>query len=243
MGKGLIAALLLLLLAVACAGPAAPATPEPEPTPIPDPAAILARAAERVAAADSLGFVLEHPTGSAPLSPGLRLIRAEGAANASERFRLSLELEASGSFLELEVIGIGAAAWMTNPLSGEWESAPAAALPGRWDKAGAVFAAALAGVESPELTGSESVAAADGSYAAWVIRGQLPGTAWAAALPGTLVEGSVPVTIWADQAERRLPKLLLEGPLVAGDLPEVSRVLTLEALQPPAEIAAPVGGG
>ena len=237
----LLPGLLLLLLLAACGGPAATATPEPTPTPIPDPAAILARAAERVAAAESLGFVLEHPTGSTELSPGLRLIRAEGAANAPDRFRLALELEASGSFLELEVIGIGGAAWMTNLFSGEWESAPAAALPVRWNQAGAVFAAAIAAVESPQLAGSEPVADSEGGYTAWAIRGTLPGRALAAALPGTLAEGSVPVTLWADQAERRLPRLRLEGPLAAGDLPEVSRVLTLTALQPPAEIAAPIG--
>ena len=239
----LLPGLMLLLLLAACGGPAATPTPEPTPTPIPDPAAILARAAERVAAAESLGFVLEHPTGSTELSPGLLLIRAEGAANPPDRFRLALELEASGSFLELEVIGIGAAAWMTNLFSGEWESAPAAALPVRWDNAGAVFAAAIAAVESPQLAGSEQVADGEDGYAAWVIRGMLPGTALAAALPGTIAGQAVPVTVWADQAERRLPRLRLEGPLVAGDLPEVSRVLTLTALQPPADIAAPVGDG
>ena len=243
MGKGLIGVLPLLLLLAACAGPAATATPQPTPTPLPDSAAILAWAAERVAAAESLGFVLEHPTGSTELSPGLLLIRAEGAANTPDRFRLALELEASGSFLELEVIGIGEAAWMTNLFSGEWESVSAAALPVRWDQAGAVFAAAIAAVESPELAGAEPVSDAEGGYTAWVIRGMLPGTALAAVLPGTLAEMSVPVTIWADQAERRLPRLRLEGPLVAGDLPEVSRVLTLDLLHPPAEIVAPAGGG
>ena len=239
----LLAGLLLLLLLAACGGPAATATPQPTPTPQPDPAAILARAAARVAAAESLGFVLEHPAGSTELSPGLRLIRAEGAANAPDRFRLALELEASGSFLELEVIGIGEAAWMTNLFSGEWESVSAAALPVRWEQAGAVFAAAIAAVESPQLAGSEPVADAEGGYTAWVIRGTLPGTALAAVLPGTLAEQAVPVTLWADQSERRLPRLRLEGPLVVGDLPEVSRVLTLTTLQPPAEIAAPAGGG
>lgn len=243
MTKLLPGLLLLLLILAACGGPAATATPEPTPTPIPDPAAILARAAERVAAAESLGFVLEHPTGNTPLSPGLLLIRAEGAAKAPDRFRLSLELEASGSFLQLEVIGIGEAAWMTNLFSGEWESAPAAALPVRWDNAGAVFAAAIAAVESPQLAEAEPVEDSDGGYTAWVIRGMLPGTALAAALPGTLAEQAVPVTVWADQSELRLPRLRLEGPLVAGDLPEVSRVLTLTALQPAAEIVAPVGGG
>ena len=250
MGKGrlgilLMTALLLLLAAAGCGGAAGTVAPEPPPTatPLPDPAAILGRAAGRVAAAKSLGFVLEHPAGATELAPGLLLTRAEGAAKAPDKFRLTLELEASGSFLELAVVGIGERAWMTNLFSGEWEAVSAAALPVRWEDAAAVFAAAIAAVESPELAGSEPVEDGEDGYAAWVIRGMLPRAALAAALPGTLAEGSVAVTIWADQEERRLPRLRLDGPLVTGDLPEVARVLTLEELTPAAAIVAPGDGG
>ena len=249
MGKGLLGILgLLLALALAgCGGMGGTVAPEPPPTatPLPDPAAILLGAAGRVAAAESLGFVLEHPAGATELAPGLLLLRAEGAANAPDKFRMALELEASGSFLELAVVGIGERAWMTNLFSGEWEAVSAAALPVRWDDAAAVFAAAIAAVESPQLAGAEAVAGAEGDdgYAAWVIRGRLPRAALAAILPGTRAEGSVAVTLWADREERRLPRLRLDGPLMAGDLPEVARVLTLEALAPAAAIVAPGDGG
>ena len=241
---GLAAGLLLLLaLAVSCGGPAATDTPPPPATPLPDPAAILLRAAGRVAAAESLGFVLEHPAGATELSPGLLLLRAEGAANAPDKFRMALELEASGSFLELAVVGIGERAWMTNLFSGEWESVSAAALPVRWDDAAAVFAAAIAAVEAPELAGSERVDDGEDGYQVWVIRGMLPRAALAAILPGTQAEGSAAVTLWADREERRLPRLRLDGPLAAGDLPAAARVLTLEELAPAADIVAPESGG
>lgn len=240
-----LAAALLLLAALGCGGMGGTVAPGPPPTatPLPDPAAILRGAAGRVAAAESLGFVLEHPAGATELAPGLLLRRAEGAANAPDKFRMALELEASGSFLELGVVGIGERAWMTNLFSGEWEAVAAAALPVRWEEAAAVFAAAIAAVESPELTGSEMVEDGAGDYQAWVIRGMLPQAALAAILPGTGAEGSAAVTIWADREERRLPRLRLAGPLTAGDLPEVARVLTLEELAPAAAIVAPVGGG
>ena len=245
---GLAAALLGLLLALAlagCGGMGGTVAPGPPPTatPLPDPAAILRGAAGRVAAAESLGFVLEHPAGATELAPGLLLRRAEGAANAPDKFRMALELEASGSFLELAVVGIGERAWMTNLFSGEWEAVAAAALPVRWEDAAAVFAAAIAAVEGPELTGAEMIEDGAGGYQAWVIRGQLPRAALAAVLPGTGAEGSAAVTIWADREERRLPRLRLAGPLVVGDLPEVLRVLTLEELAPAAEIGAPESGG
>lgn len=250
MGKGLLGILplllgLMLLAALGCGGAGVAGTPgtPPTATPLPDPAAILRGAAGRVAAAESLGFVLEHPAGATELAPGLLLVRAEGAANAPDKFRMNLELEASGSFLELAVVGIGERAWMTNLFSGEWEAVSAAVLPVRWEDAAAVFAAAIAAVEGPELAGSEMIEDGAGDYQAWVIRGMLPRAALAAVLPGTRAEGSVAVTIWADREERRLPRLRLAGPLAAGDLPEVARVLTLEELVPAAAIVAPGDGG
>ena len=236
----------LLLLLAGCGGGGATATPAPTPTPtpIPDPAVILARAAERVAAAESLAFALEHTAGSTQLSPGLLLTRALGVANRPDRFYIKLELETAGSFVDLEVIGVGGKEWMTNPLSGEWEAAPAAAIPVRFDNAGQGFAEIIAGVENPQLAGTEQVEdGAGGNYDAWRIQGRMPGAALASALPGTnLAAAAIPVTVWADQQETRLPRLELRGPLVAGDLPEVARVLTLELREPAAEIVAPGGG-
>lgn len=236
----------LLLLLAGCGGGGATATPAPTPTPtpVPDPAAILARAAERVAAAESLSFALEHPAGSTQLSPGLLLNRASGVANQPNQFYIKLELETAGSFVELEVIGIGDKTWMTNLFSGQWEAVPSAAVPVRFDHAGQMFADIIAGVENPQLAGTERVEdGAGGSYDAWRIQGTMPGTALAAALPGTtLAAAAIPVTVWADQGETRLPRLELTGPLVAGDLPEVTRLLTLELQDPAAEIVAPGGG-
>lgn len=234
--------LLLLLAAVGCGGGGATATPLPTPTPTPppDPEALLERAAGRVAAAESLAFTLEHIEGSAELAPGLLLTRAEGVANAPDSFRIALDLEASGSFLELEVIGIGERAWMTNLFSGEWESVAPEVLPVSLDNAAAVFARVLAGVESPRLAGSEQVEGTEGGgYAAWRIEGTLPGSALAEVIPGALAEAALTATVWVDQEESRLPRLQLDGPLLAGDVPEVGRVLTLEERRPAAQIVAP----
>lgn len=236
--------LLLMLAAVSCGGEGATATatplPTPTPTPPPDPGALLERAAGRVAAAESLAFTLEHIEGSAELAPGLLLTRAEGVANAPDSFRIALDMEVSGSFLELEVIGIGERAWMTNLFSGEWESVAPEVLPVRLDNAAAVFAGVLSSVESPRLAGSERVEDAEGGgYAAWRIEGTLPGSALAEVIPGALAEAALAATVWVDREENRLPRLQLDGPLLAGDVPEVGRVLTLEERRPAAQIVAP----
>ena len=249
-----LAIVILLLLLTACAGgptatpePTATPAPTPTPTPLPDPRAILERAAERVAAAESLAFVLEHQSGSTLISPGLLLNRAEGVinrpantpatspANAPADFRITLDLEASGSFLQVSVIAVAEGAFMTNLFSGQWEPIDRAAIPFRLDDVAQTFAELIAAVESPELAGEERLE----GYAAYRIRGTLPAESLAQLAPAALTGTDVAVEIWADRAEVRLPRALLTGPLSAGDGPEAGRTLTLEALNPPAEITAP----
>ena len=245
-----LAIVILLLLLTACAGgptatpePTPTPAPTPTPTPLPDPRAILERAAERVAAAESLAFVLEHQSGSTLISPGLLLNRAEGVinrpantpANSPADFRITLDLEASGSFLQVSVIAVAEGAFMTNLFSGQWEPIDRAAIPFRLDDVAQTFAELIAAVESPELAGEERLE----GYAAYRIRGTLPAESLAQLAPAALTGTDVAVEIWADRAEVRLPRALLTGPLSAGDGPEAGRTLTLEALNPPAEITAP----
>ena len=245
-----LAIVILLLLLTACAGgstatpePTPTPAPTPTPTPLPDPRAILERAAERVAAAESLAFVLEHQSGSTLISPGLLLNRAEGVINRPANtldntpadFRITLDLEASGSFLQVSVIAVEEGAFMTNLFSGQWEPIDRAAIPFRLDDVAQTFAELIAAVESPELAGEERLE----DYAAYRIQGTLPAESLAQLAPAALTGTDVAVEIWADRAEVRLPRALLTGPLSAGDGPEAGRTLTLEAQDPPAEITAP----
>lgn len=269
---------LFFLITAACGGGPAPAllptptptpAPTPTPTPPPDPQAILSRAAARVAATESLAFVLEHPSGSTRISPGLLLTRAEGVvnrpaaagvdtpantpadtpANAPGNFRITLDLEVSGSILQVSVIAVEEGAFITNLFSGQWERTEREAVPFRLDNAAQTFAGLISGVQSPELAGEERLAAE--GYTAYRLRGTLPAAALGQLVPAILADPpdpagpgvpEVPVEIWADRAEIRLPRALLAGPLSPGDAAEARRLLTLEALAPPAEITAPAMG-
>ncbi len=243
-------------------GPSPTPVPTPTPTPPPDPQAILSRAAARVAATESLAFVLEHQSGGAWISPGLLLTRAEGvfnrpvaagpvaagpdtaggdtAVNAPGNFRITLDLETSGSFLQVSVIAVEEGVFITNLFSGQWERTEREAVPFRLDNAAQTFAGLISGVQSPELAGEERLAVE--GYTAYRIRGTLPAAALGQLVPAVLADTAGPdvaVEIWADRAEIRLPRALLAGPLSPGDAAEAERTLTLEALDPPAEITAP----
>ena len=234
----------LWVLALACAQPPGPTgTPVPTPTPIPtptptpppDPRAILVRSADQLRSERYLEFVLEHPTGSTPLATGLNLARAEGVASLPDRFRLELEMEASGTVLKLDVIVVGEQAYMTNLFSRAWESVPKEQIPFRFDFVTESMTGLLAEMDAPILLEREELE----GIPAHVIRGSGPTGSLAKLIPPVLLNADIPVELWIDRADGRLRQVRLTGPLVADDLPDTVRLVRLKALDRAPEIEAP----
>ena len=247
--KGLLAVFFLVSIVVvaataACTGqsgstntpaPTAAPFPTPTPTPPPDPRAILARTAERLPDEKFLGFTLEHPVGNTPLATGLVLARAEGAAQLPDRFRLFLDMEASGTVFKLEVIVVEDAAYMTNLFSGAWEPTPKEQIPFRFDFVTQSLTALLSDLSGPALVGSEEI---DGRQT-YHISGMGPTNALARLIPGTIPDSELPVELWVNRDDLRLRRVRLAGPLVTNDLPDTVRQLDLQIPESPPEIEAP----
>jgi len=215
--------------------PVPTSTPTPTPTPPPDPRAILARAADQLTAEQYLGFVLEHPVGSTPLATGLNLVGSEGVANLPDRFRLALDMEASGTALKLDVIVVGEQAFMTNLFSGTWEPVPKEQIPFRFDFVTESVTALLSGMDDLTLMGDGEL---DG-LPAYVIRGVGPTEALSQIIPGALPDSTIPVELLVDKADGQLRQVQMTGPLVSGDLADTVRLVRLEALEEAPEIEAP----
>lgn len=237
-------AILTLATAIACTiqvtltgtpGPTATPLPTPTPTPPPDPLAILARASERLLAEEFLGFTLGHPVGNTPLATGLVLARAEGAAQLPDRFRLFLDVEASGTVFQLEVIVVKDAAYMTNLFSGAWEPTSVEQIPFRFDFVTQSLTYLLTDLREPALVGIEEI---DGRQA-YHISGMGPTNALAPLIPGTIPDAELAVDIWVNRDDMRLRRVRLAGPLVTNDLPDTVRQLDLQIPESPPEIEAP----
>ena len=186
---------------LACAGPAATPiptlspTPTPTPTPLPDPFAILVRAADQLTSDPYLEFVLEHPVGSTPLATGLNLAGAEGVANLPDRFRLALDMEASGTVLKLDVVVVGDQAYMTNLFSGAWEPVLKEQIPFRFDFVTESVASLLAGMDDLTLLGDGELE----GEPTYFIRGVGPTGALAQLIPGALPDSTIRVELWASK--------------------------------------------
>ena len=217
-----------------------PSIPTRTPTPLPDPRAILTRASDHLISDTYLEFVLEHPVGSTPLAAGLVLAGAEGVASLPDRFRLALDMEASGTVVKLDVIVVEDQAYMTNLFSGAWEPVPKEQIPFRFDFFTGSVANLLSGMDEVTLVG-DLVLEGDLVY---VIRGEGPAEALTQLIPGALPDSTIPVELWVSKADGRLRQVKLTGPLVTGDLPDTVRLVRLEALSEAPEIEAPeVGAG
>ena len=252
---------LLLLPAVACGGgpvgestPRAAATPTPTPlptptprptstptpTPAPDPLALLDRAANRILAAEFLAFSLERQpgesqSGGASASSVLMLTRAEGTAQIPDRLRMALDIEVSGSFLQIGVIVVGEAAYMTDFFTGEWAPIAKEQVPFLSDNIAQTFAGLIAGIDSPEPV---DAAPPEEGYTHH-LRGTIPVAVLSQVFPGAVPETDLPVDVWVDEEGQRLPKALLTGKVAAGDAADTVRVLLLEVPESPEEIVAP----
>jgi hypothetical protein len=180
---------------------------------------------------DSFQFSLEHPSGGTALLSNLLIQRAEGRVMKPDK----LFTEFSGSFggfvIKTGVITLGDDSYMTNPLSGEWESVPAEVSPlGFFDPRRGI-AAIMA-----QLVGVRLVPDGRGVYR---VDGELAAEALAPLL-GATVEGAIiaaELTIDADNLY--LLEATLDGRVTSGEPDGTVRVIKLSRFNEAFSIEAP----
>ena len=206
-------------------------TVTPTPTPI-SPQALLDGSSRVMEALESFHFRLHHESGSTKLLPSLLMDEAEGDVVRPD----GISVEFSGSFgrfaIESGLITLGDDSYMTNPLSGKWESVPREVSPlGFFDPSRGI-ASMMSRVEGSSLLSS------DGEV--YRIGGTLPAEALAPLL-GTTVEGTtVVVELTLDASDLYLLKAVVDGRVTPSDADDVVRVITLSRFNEPVTIEPPL---
>jgi hypothetical protein len=128
----LLALLSMAIFLASCGGDAATATPTPTPTTQPLlPQESLSASATRMSTLKSLSFSMTHETGASPLMSGVTMDSLEGQAALPDRFSLDVKAQAAAfrAFINIQIIAAEGKAYMTNPISGQWQETNPAALP------------------------------------------------------------------------------------------------------------------
>ena len=223
----------MVAMTVACS-PAA--TPTPEPSALPDPQILLDGAVQQLQNQQYMGFVFDHPKGNTPLAPGVALTRAEGVAELPDRYKVEVNMESRGTALRLGVISTGEAAYVTNPMSGEYmPAASAEQVPFQFEYITGLVIAMVGGLAELEPVAEVEL---DGIQV-YFIRGITPTAALGQVIPGAMADGQLPVEVWVNPDSGHLIQAQMTGTLVPGEAEDTVRLLRLEYLAEPPDISAP----
>ena len=243
MTRGTVGALLVLLLVAPLASPVRSSAADEA-----DAAALLERTARSMADLKSFHFRLTTPRGKTLFMENLELAGLEGDVQRPDRFRATATVKAAIVELTVKVVGVGTRLWVTDPTAADERyveidlaqaaGGDAAALtdllnPDR------ILLAAVERIEEPEVVGEDAI---DGVETT-VVQGLFdPARLEALATPVPVLRSDsgepMPVAIWID-ADGRVRRLELDGPLTEAEAGNVTRRLELSAFDEPVEIEPP----
>ena len=231
-----LVASLAVILAIACGVP----TPTPTPEPV-DPKEELQRTVQRLIDLRSASFDLEHIVGTTNLLPGVIMHRAYGRAVVPGQFEVTVESELlfPRSYLEIGMISVDGAAYMTNVLNGEWAEVPPGSLPINLADFGSTLAGIVEKVQDPELLGEDEI----GGVRAYRIAGDVMSEDLVVLVPAAATGYRVALEIWIEKETGALRQALITGQVVATDVIDAQRKLTLDDIDQPVTISPPPGLG
>ncbi|SVB15002.1 uncharacterized protein METZ01_LOCUS167856 [marine metagenome] len=196
----------------------------------------MPQAVNQLLALKSAGFVLEHLEGSTVLVPGVLMTKVSGEVSIPDRFRVTVEAESEfpKSYLEISIITIDDAAYMTDIFTGRWNQISAETLPFNLSGLGQTLAGIIESVQQPRAVRAERVNGVD----TVLIKGQIISENLSELVPGSADGFPVELEFWLDR-EGLLQQVLIIGRVVATDIPETVRKLTLENINQPVVIEPP----
>ena len=205
--------------------------PSPSSTPTVDARALLLQSGEAMEALGSFRFQLSHESGGTTLLPGLVIKEAEGLVVKPDKISAEFSGAFSGFAIKAGLITLGEDSYMTNPLTGKWESVPRQVSPlGFFDPSKGIAAM------MSRVTGA-TVSPGEGDV--YTVLGSLPAEAMASLLGATVEGASVSVELVVDAKALYLLKATVDGRVTAAEPDGTIRVIKLSRFNEDFTIEAP----
>lgn len=228
---------LLIALASGCSAGVKSSPTQPAATGI-NSTRVLNQAVAELSRLESASFALEHLRGTTALIPGfLEMQRVSGVVDIPNRFQLKVEAESlvPRSFVEIQIRLIEDQAYMTDPGTGQWGQVAVEALPFNLSNLGRVLADIIASMEGASVVIPEELR----GYDTYHVEGSIKSEALLELIPGAGEGFEVGLRLWLDQSRNLLVQALITGRVITSDEVDTVRVLTLDDMNVPMEIAPP----
>ncbi|SUZ94929.1 uncharacterized protein METZ01_LOCUS47783 [marine metagenome] len=227
-----MAALVVVGVISACSS----TTPTEPPDRLPEIESTMRQAVDQLLALKSAAFSLEHLEGATVLLPGVLMTKVSGVISVPGRFKVTVEAESEfpKSYLEIGVITIEDAAYMTDIFTGRWNKISAEALPFNLSGLGQTLAGIVESVQQPRAIRTERLNGID----TMLIKGQIVSEGLSELVPGSAEGFPVELELWLER-DGLLRQVLIVGQVVATDDPDTVRKLTLDNINQPVEIEPP----
>ena len=241
-GLALAATAALLMMTVACGRseqPVPAATQSPTPTPAPtsfDVEATLKGSGEVMQGLGSFHFRLYHEKGSLRLLPGFLIDEVEGDVVNPDKLSVSFNGRyGTGLAIKASLIALGGDSYMTNPLTGRWESVAAKVSPLGFFNPGQGIGAMVLQLQNVRPL-SDGLA----DEVVYRLGGDLPSDALSPLLGTTLEDTTVRVELTIDAKDLYLLRARFSGRVTPTDTDDMVRVITVSAFNEPVDIQAPL---
>jgi lipoprotein LprG len=235
-GVRIVRVLSLFVVALSFMSCGGNSTPEPTATPVPTPTPVnvetlLRDAGAATAALDTFHFLLEHNTGGTPLAPNLTVTEAKGDVVNPDGISTEFAGTLGAFAVRSSLITLGDESYMTNPLTGAWESVPKEVSPlGFFDPQSGI-GAMMTQVQNPTLlsSGKDEIR----------VGGALPVEALKSLLGDAAQGTTVDSELTIDARTLFLTEAILRGRVTATEPDGVVRTITLSKFNQPLSIVAP----
>ncbi|MFC2059103.1 LppX_LprAFG lipoprotein [Chloroflexota bacterium] len=199
---------------------------------------IIDRSCIEMEEVNSFGFDLTHDGGGTPIIIGLDMTQAAGMIVKPDRLQATVSATMLGMFFEFEVITIGEATYITNPLSKEKEWQPLSS-----DFKGVELFDPDAGVIAI-MKGLADVSRLDDEKAAGVncykLKGSIDSGTLISIFGSTVLEGvAIAIEVWIGSEDLLVHQITFEGQITESEEPGIIRTLKLSDFDKPVTIEIP----
>ncbi len=220
----------LVLLAACTVG-------EPTPTP-PSAEALRDRTVVALRQLSTVHFEVAHEAGGTDLGGGLLLLTAEGDALFPDRAELTALtlLEAAGINLSMGIVQIARETYVRDPVSRIWREADPGTIPFNFVGMHDSLADALAAASDLAIADGGN----RGGVRTFLLTGAVAARAFAGLVPSAVQDSELAIEVWIGMQDALPRSVRMVGELVAGDAPDMTRLMTLRDFNAPVTVEPPL---